>query len=115
MIRVKKISHAIYETPDLGRQTEYYTEVLGLARIDKGNGAVYLGSKIDPHSVVLKQGAQARCTTIGFQLAVGEDLGAFGKQVAAHGIKVEISSDPEPSIAKAVSFDDYKSTRIIVF
>ena len=48
MIRVKKISHAIYETPDLVRQTEYYTDVLGLTRIDKGDGAVYLGSKTIP-------------------------------------------------------------------
>ena len=45
MIRVKKISHAIYETPDLVRQTEYYTDVLGLTRIDKGDGAVYLGKQ----------------------------------------------------------------------
>src|SRR2546423_3864864 len=115
MIRVKKISHAIYETPDPVRQTEYYADVLGLTRIDKGDGAVYLGSKIDPHSVVLKKGAQARCTTIGFQLASGEDLGAFGKQVAAHGITVETASDPEPGISKAVNFDDCKGTHITVF
>jgi catechol 2,3-dioxygenase-like lactoylglutathione lyase family enzyme len=115
MIRVKKISHVIYETPDLMQQTEYYANVLGLTRIEKGDGAVYLGSKIDPHSVVLKKGAQAQCTTIGFQLAHGEDLEAFGKQVAAHGIKVKSASDPEPGIAKAVSFDDFKGTGITVF
>jgi catechol 2,3-dioxygenase-like lactoylglutathione lyase family enzyme len=33
VIRVKKISHAVYETPDLVRQTEYYTDILGLGRI----------------------------------------------------------------------------------
>ena len=30
MIRVKKIAHAIYEMADVDKQTEYYTEVLGL-------------------------------------------------------------------------------------
>ncbi len=115
MIRVKKISHAVYETPDLVQQTEYYTDVLGLTRIEKGDGAVYLGGKLDPHSVVLTKGAQARCTTIGFQLAHGEDLDAFGRQVAAHGIKVDVASDPEPGIAKSVSFDDFKGTRLVVF
>ena len=115
MIRVKKISHAIYETPDVAQQTAYCTDVLGLTRIEKGNGAVYLGSKIDPHSIVLKTGSQARCTTIAFQLAAGDDLAAFGKQVAAHGIKVETASDPEPGISRAVSFDDYKGTRMVVF
>jgi catechol 2,3-dioxygenase-like lactoylglutathione lyase family enzyme len=115
MIRVKKISHAVYETPDLVKQTEYYTDVLGLARVDKGQGAVYLGSKIDPHSVVLKQGSQARCTTIGFQLAADDDLDAFGKQVAANGIRLEFATDPEPGISRSASFDDFKGTRITVF
>ena len=39
MIGVKKISHAVYETPDLEQQTEYYTDVLGLTRIDEGTTA----------------------------------------------------------------------------
>jgi len=30
MIGVRKISHATYETPDLERQIDYYTNVIGL-------------------------------------------------------------------------------------
>ena len=30
MIRVSKIAHATYETPDLDQQTEYYTDIIGL-------------------------------------------------------------------------------------
>ncbi len=115
MIRVKKISHAVYETPDVAGQAAYYTEVLGLSEVAKADGTVYLGGKIDPHSVVLKKGAQARCVGIGFQLASGEDLGAFGKQIAKHGIKVASATDPEPGVAEAISFDDFKGTRLTVF
>jgi catechol-2,3-dioxygenase len=35
MIGVRKISHASYETPDLEKQTEYYTDILGLTLIAK--------------------------------------------------------------------------------
>jgi catechol-2,3-dioxygenase len=35
MIRVKKIAHAVYEMPDVDKQSEYYTEVIGLALTDK--------------------------------------------------------------------------------
>ena len=35
MIRVRKISHATYETPDLDAQVEYYTEILGLTPTGK--------------------------------------------------------------------------------
>ena len=33
IIRVKKISHATYETPDLEGQIAYYTDVLGLTPV----------------------------------------------------------------------------------
>jgi catechol 2,3-dioxygenase-like lactoylglutathione lyase family enzyme len=33
MIRVRKIAHVAYETPDIERQTDYYTEVIGLSLI----------------------------------------------------------------------------------
>ena len=38
MIRVKKIAHAIYEMPDVDKQIEYYTEILGLTRDRQGQG-----------------------------------------------------------------------------
>ena len=55
MIRVKKIAHAIYEMPDVDKQTEYYTEVLGLTVTGKDKDAVYLASTVDHHSVVLRK------------------------------------------------------------
>ena len=61
MIRVKKIAHAVYEMPDVDKQTEYYTEVLGLTPTEKSKDAVYLASTVDHHSIVLRKGAQAQC------------------------------------------------------
>ncbi|TMK00149.1 MAG: glyoxalase, partial [Alphaproteobacteria bacterium] len=42
MIRVKKIAHAVYEMPDVDKQIEYYTDVIGLTVTDKNKDAVYL-------------------------------------------------------------------------
>jgi len=61
MIRVSKIAHAAYETPDLARQTEYYTEIIGLSLVAQEKDAVYLASTVDHHSIVLRKGAQAQC------------------------------------------------------
>ena len=41
MIRVRKIAHASYEMPDLDKQTEYYTDILGLTLTAKDKDAVY--------------------------------------------------------------------------
>ena len=101
MIRVSKIAHASYETPDLAQQTEYYTAILGLTVAAQEKDTVYLASTVDHHAVVLRKGAQPQCTCIGFQIAPTADLDAFEKQVAGHGIAIERRKDPEPSISDA--------------
>src|ERR1700676_2589634 len=115
MIRVSKIAHASYETPDLDQQTEYYTDILGLSVAAKDKDAVYLASTVDHHSVVLRKCAQAQCMRVGFQIAPDADLGDFEKQVAGHGIKTERKKDPEPSISDMLVFADPKGTVMEVF
>jgi catechol-2,3-dioxygenase len=115
MIRVSKIAHASYETPDLDQQTEYYTDILGLSVAAKEKDTVYLASTVDHHSVVLVRGSQTQCARIAFQIAPDADLGEFEKQVAGHGIKTERKKDPEPSISEMLVFTDPKGTVIEVF
>lgn len=115
MPRIRKISHAVYETPDLAQQTEYYTDVIGLTLVEKTADAVYLSSTIEHHSVVLRSGDRAQCTAIGFQIGRDDDLDAFDKQVAAHGIETGRATDAQPMIGEMLVFDDIKGTRIEVF
>ncbi len=116
MIGVKKIAHATYEMPDVDKQTEYYTEIMGLTVTGKEKDAVYLASTVDHHSVVLRKGGdRARCVRIGFQIAPDDDLNDFERQVQGHGIKTERKKDPEPSISDAVTFVDPKGTVMEVF
>ncbi|HEV7544682.1 MAG TPA: VOC family protein, partial [Reyranella sp.] len=115
MIRVRKISHAAFETPDLERQIAYYTDVLGLALVARDNGTAYLASTLDHHSVVLKQGAAAACRRLAFQIAPSDGLADFEKQLADQGVKTERRSAPAPSIREFVSFEDPNGTGIDVF
>lgn len=115
MIGVKKISHTSYETPDLDKQAEYYTDVLGLTLIAREQDAVYLANTLEHHSIVLRKGDQPQCSRIGFQLSQSDDLAEFEKQTQKHGIKTVRRQDPEPSISEMVSFADPKGTTIEVF
>lgn len=115
MIGVRKIAHAAYETPDLEQQTEYYTNILGLTLMAKDKDAVYLANTVDHHAVVLRRGAAAQCTRVGFELGPNDDLDAFEKQTAAHGVKTSRKKDPEPTIADMVAFQDPKGTVMEVF
>jgi catechol 2,3-dioxygenase-like lactoylglutathione lyase family enzyme len=115
MIRVRKIAHASYEMPDVDKQVEYYTEILGLTLVDRDEEAAYLASTVDHHSVVLRKGAEAKCVRIGFEIAPDDDLDAFEQQVRGKGIKTERKKDPEPTIGDAVTFADPKGTVMEVF
>jgi catechol 2,3-dioxygenase-like lactoylglutathione lyase family enzyme len=115
MIRVRKIAHASYETPDLEPQVAYYTDILGLALTAKEKDAAYLANTVDHHAVVLRRGPEAKCLRIGFQLGPDDDLDAFEKQTAAHGIKTARRKDAEPTIADMLTFADPKGTVMEVF
>ena len=80
MIGVKKIAHASYETPDLDKQVEYYTDILGLTLIAQGQGR-RLSRQHDraPLGHPAQRLASA-CMRLGFQLGPDDDLDAFEKQ-----------------------------------
>jgi catechol 2,3-dioxygenase-like lactoylglutathione lyase family enzyme len=115
MIRVRRIAHADFETPDVDRQVDYYTEILGLTLVDKAKDVAYLAGTNDHHAVVLRKGSEPRCTRLAFQTAPDADLAEFKKQVEAHGIKVAARSDAEPTIPEMLTFEDTKGTIMEVF
>ena len=41
MIQVKRLGHATFTTPDLERQIDYWTRVIGLQIVDRGNCALW--------------------------------------------------------------------------
>ena len=115
MIKVRRIGHASFVTPDVSKQVSYYTEVLGLTLVDRTPQAAYLASTLDHHSVVVRHGEAPLCTSLAFQIPPLADLGEFGREVAAHGIKVERMRDAEPTIADMVVFDNPAGTKIQVY
>ena len=44
MIQAKRFSHAAFETPDLERQIDYFTQVVGLAVAARENGRAHLAT-----------------------------------------------------------------------
>ncbi len=115
MIQVKRFSHATFETPDIARQTDYFTQVLGLAVAGKQNGHVHLATKVGDLVVQMSKADQPRCAKLSFQVDPSTPLADIVKGLAAEGIKGEEKSDASPGIPKAVVFKDPKGTEIEVF
>ena len=115
MIQVRRIASVSFETPDLERQVEYYSEILGLTLVDRDSDTAYLSSVNDHHSVVLKRGGEPRCLALAFQISPQDDLAEFERQLSGFSVKTQRMGDPEPSIPEFVSFQDPKGTTINVF
>src|SRR5262245_41218977 len=114
MIKVNRIAHATFTTPDLKGQIDHYTRVMGLTLVDEEKGAAFLTTGGDHHTVVLRSGSHAACNALGFQLAPNVDLSEYAKQIEARGIKARRLSDSQPNIRDVLAFEDSKGTQVEV-
>jgi catechol 2,3-dioxygenase-like lactoylglutathione lyase family enzyme len=89
MIKVTRIGHATLETPDLERQIDYFTNVIGLVLAERDGKRAYLATRVGDLAVQLDKGDASRCSRLSFQAA--------------------------PGIPEAMSFADPKGTMIDVF
>jgi catechol-2,3-dioxygenase len=115
MIEVKRLAHATFSTPDLEKQLDYWTRVMGLALVERSAGLAVLASRLGQESVVLEQGDVADLRRIAFQVAPGSELGDLGRKLAAEGISSERRSDVTPGVADALVFTDPKGTLVEVY
>src|SRR3954469_22908442 len=103
MMKIAKIGHATFETTDLARQLDYYTEVLGLSVIDKSAKSAVLACPADHSSVVVHQGAKHGCVRLTLELAPGSEA----KDVTAHLTKSDVKwtqkSDAQPGVAQTIT------------
>ena len=113
MISIRRIAHATFETPDVDKLIDYYTNVIGLSLVAREKDGAYLAGVLN-HAVVLRKGDTARCARISFQIAPDDDLAAFEKQLNGHGLKTQRKKDPEPGVPEFVSFEDPKGTLLEV-
>jgi catechol 2,3-dioxygenase-like lactoylglutathione lyase family enzyme len=119
MISVQRIGHATYETPDLARQIDYYTQVIGFRLAerdrDQGKDRAILTTRLGEEVLVLEAGTSARCSKLSFQLGPHCDLEQVAAQLRPKGIKSEPRRDITPAIADAVVFEDPKGTLVELF
>ncbi len=115
MITIRKIAHATFETMDLEKAIDYYTEVNGLALAEREKHRAFLVTKSGPLAVQLEEAPQARCARLAFELAPNSDLGMIRKQLSNEGIKSEERDGSSPGIPKMLSFLDPNGTTIDLF
>ena len=115
MIQVTRIGHATFETPDLERQIDYFTDIVGLVLAERQNGRAFLATKVGDLAVTLEKGTAAKCAGISFQAAAATDLDHLRRGLEAEGVRCDLRNDPSPGIPQALTFADPKGTTVEVF
>jgi catechol 2,3-dioxygenase-like lactoylglutathione lyase family enzyme len=115
MLQVKRIGHATLTTPDLERQLDYYTRVVGLSTVAKEKDRAILATKPGQEVIVLEHGDRPAGVRLAFQVAPGSDLGELAARLSTAGIKSERRSSITPGIAQAIVFTDPKGTSLEIF
>lgn len=115
MIDVKRIGHATFETPDIDRQIDYFTEITGLVLAERQNGRAFLATKVGDLVVQLEKGDVSRCARIAFQVAPDTEFDDIRRGIEAEGVRCEARNDTSPGIPKVVAFQDPKGTAIEVY
>ena len=115
MIKVHRIGHATFETPDLDRAIEHYTQVIGFSLAGRENKRAFLASRIGQLAIELQQGPQPRCSKLSFEVAANADFADYRRELQKHGVTAEERNDSIPGLPKVLSFADPKGTRIELF
>jgi catechol 2,3-dioxygenase-like lactoylglutathione lyase family enzyme len=115
MIKAHRIGHAAFETPDLERLSEHYTDVVGLVLAGKEKDRRYFASKLGHLAIELREGSEAICRKVSFEVAPATDLEAVARELETHGIRSERSNDPAPTLSRVLTFADPKGTQVELF
>jgi catechol 2,3-dioxygenase-like lactoylglutathione lyase family enzyme len=104
-VSVTKVGYVGFETLDLDRMIDHYTNTLDFALVESDGYRAFLTTSFDHHSMVIEKSAAARARTfVGFQIA--DDLSAAEKGLRASGYAVERRSDIGPATPDVLVVDE---------
>src|SRR3974390_1812975 len=115
MIKPRRIGHATFETPDIERMIDYYTEVVGLVLAEREKDRAFLPSKVGLLTVQINKSAAERCTSLSLAVPPHSVFGARGRELEKDGVKSELRNDSSPGIGPMLTFKDNKGTTIALF
>jgi catechol 2,3-dioxygenase-like lactoylglutathione lyase family enzyme len=115
MIKARRLGHAVFETPDIERLSDHYTDVVGLVVSAREKDRVFLATEVGHLAIELRRGTSVGCRKLSFEIAPDTDLGDAARDLTKHGIRSERSNDAAPGIANTLTFEDPKGTQIELF
>ena len=104
MVKVHRLGYANLVTPDVEKQVDYWTRVIGLQIVDRGPDRVFLATKLGLEAISLERGDASHLDRISFQVGPDADLDELAATLERKGVKNERRTDISPGIDSAIVF-----------
>ena len=115
MIKLSRLGHATFETPDIEKAIEHHTQVIGLSLVARERDRAYLATRLGQLAVEFVRSNEPKCAKLSFEVPASSDFAAIRRELAGHGISAEEKSDATPGLSQVLSFTDPKGTTIELF
>ncbi len=99
MIKPRRIGHATFETPDLQKMIDYYTQVMGLVLAEREKDRAFLTTQIGLLAIQLNKGDVERCTTLSFEVAPGPISARWRASSRTRASRASCATIPFPASA----------------
>ena len=115
MIKVRRIGHATFETPDLHKldRLPHPRDRPRLVGRDKDHA--FFAAKTGQLVVELRRATAAQMRQALVRGRAGEEFDDMARRLTEHGVKSEMKSDSAPGLGKVLAFQDPKGTTIELF
>lgn len=115
MIRLLRLGHATFETPDIEKAIAHHTEVIGLSLAGRDGKRAFLSTRTGQLAVELQQSSLSKCVKLAFEVPATADFADIRRELQQHGVASEERNDAVPGLPKVLSFKDPKGTAIELF
>jgi catechol 2,3-dioxygenase-like lactoylglutathione lyase family enzyme len=115
MIKLLRLGHATFETPDIEKAIEHHTQVIGLSLAGRDGKRAFLATRTGQLAVELQQGSQSKCLKLAFEVPSTAEFVDIRRELQTHGVASKERNDSVPGLPKVLSFQDPKGTSIELF
>ena len=104
-VTVAKVGYVGFETQDVDRMVDHYTNILDFALVERDANRAFLTTSFDHHAMVIEKAPEKKARSfVGFQ--VSDDLDSAEKGLRAQGYAVERRSDIGPATPDVLVLDE---------
>ena len=115
MIPVRRLGHVTFETPDIERQIDHYTQIVGLTVAAREKDRAVLLTHLGEEVLVFERGSRERTAAVSFQVDADFEMARRRKLLQDHGIRSEVRTNISGAIENATVFTDPNGTRVELF